>query len=103
MKERIKQILSQSLNLVKSAGSSVGSGVSRVTASIGAVSQTVVEWVIGSPAELTYWIKGVEYKIPRIRDFKEITDRCIQYKNIDSGKHVRVKAEDRITYILREE
>jgi len=84
IKNITSQTASQTANLIKSS------------------SDAVVKWIQGNPAELTYWIKGDEKKV-RIREFKEISDKCIQFKNVDTNLHVRVKAEYPITYIIREE
>ena len=84
IKNITSQTLSQTAKLIKSS------------------SDAVVKMVVGNPAELTYWIKGEE-KVVRIIDFKEISDKCIQFKNVDTNRHVRVKAEYPITYIIREE
>lgn len=75
---------------------------SQATSQIATSSKAVYEWIVGKPAELTYWIKGDEQKV-RIRSFKEISDKCIQFKNVETNRHVRVKAEYPITYIIREE
>jgi len=75
---------------------------SQTASQLAETSKALQEWIVGRPAELTYWIKGDEQKV-RIRSFKEISDNCIQFKNVDTNRHVRVKAEYPITYIIREE
>jgi hypothetical protein len=59
-------------------------------------------WIVGHPAELTYWFEGNEY-IVAVRRFREIKPNHIMFKNMDTDKHVVVKSDVSIKYILREE
>tara|TARA_B100000949_G_scaffold205248_1_gene195295 strand:- start:25 stop:288 length:264 start_codon:yes stop_codon:yes gene_type:complete len=59
-------------------------------------------WIIGHPAELTYWFEGVQ-NIVRIRKFKEIKPNHIMFKNVETKKHVILKSSKAIKYIIREE
>ena len=59
-------------------------------------------WFVGYPAELTYWFEGTEFKV-QVRKFKEIKPNHIIFKNIDSDKHVVIKSDVPIKYIIREE
>ena len=59
-------------------------------------------WFVGYPAELTYWFEGTEFKV-QVRKFKEIKPNHIMFKNIDSDKHVVIKSDVPIKYIIREE
>ena len=59
-------------------------------------------WIIGHPAELTYWFEGIQ-NIVRIRKFKEIKPNHIMFKNVETNKHVILKSSKAIKYIIREE
>ena len=59
-------------------------------------------WIIGHPAELTYWFEGVQ-NIVRIRNFKEIKPNHIMFTNVETKKHVILKSSKVIKYIIREE
>ena len=59
-------------------------------------------WIVGHPMELTYWFEGTEFKV-QVRKFKEIKPNHIMFKNIDSDKHVVIKSDVPIKYIIREE
>ena len=59
-------------------------------------------WIVGHPMELTYWFEGTEFKV-QVRKFKEIKPNHIIFKNIDSEKHVVIKSDVPIKYIIREE
>ena len=58
--------------------------------------------IVGYPMELTYWFEGTEFKV-QVRKFKEIKPNHIMFKNIDSDKHVVIKSDIPIKYIIREE
>ena len=64
--------------------------------------KAVLAFIIGNPAELTYWWEGTEIKV-RVRSFKEVKPIHILFTNDDTKKHVVVKAEHPIKYIIREE
>ena len=53
------------------------------------------------PAELTYWHDGVLTTV-HVDDFVELAPNLIQYRDSESGKRVKVKAEYPIKYILKE-
>jgi len=59
-------------------------------------------WFVGYPAELTYWFEGTEFKV-QVRKFKEIKPNHIVFKNMDTDKHVVIKSDVPIKYIIREE
>jgi len=59
-------------------------------------------FIIGHPAELIYWWEGKENKV-RVRKFKEVKPNHIVFQNTESKKHVVIKAEHPIKYIIREE
>ena len=63
---------------------------------------TIWFWIVGHPMELTYWFEGNEY-IVAVRRFREIKPNHIMFKNMDTDKHVVVKSDVSIKYILREE
>ena len=69
---------------------------------IGSILKAIWILIIGHPAELTYWWENVEYKV-RVRKFKEVKPNHIMFQNTESKKHVVVKAENPIKYIIREE
>ena len=75
---------------------------SQTASQIAETSKAFWEWLQGSPAELTYWING-KPNIVKVRGFKQIKDNCIQFKNVETQKHVRVKTRLPIEYIIREE
>jgi len=53
------------------------------------------------PSELTYWHDGVLTTV-HVDDFVELAPNLIQYRDSESGKRVKVKAEYPIKYILKE-
>jgi len=59
-------------------------------------------FIIGHPAELIYWWEGKENKV-RVRKFKEVNPNHIMFQNTESKKHVVIKAEHPIKYIIKEE
>ena len=63
---------------------------------------TIWFWIVGHPMELTYWFEGTEFKV-QVRKFKEVKPNHIVFKNMDTDKHVVVKSDVSIKYILREE
>mgnify|MGYP001550457696 CR=1 FL=1 len=75
---------------------------SQTASQIAETSKAIWLWLQGSPAELTYWIDGKQHVI-MVRGFRQIKDNCIQFKNIETNKHVRVKTRLPIEYIIREE
>ena len=58
-------------------------------------------WFVGYPAELTYWFEGSETTLT-VRKFKEGKPNHITFKNIETEKHVVVKSDLPIKYIIRE-
>ena len=69
---------------------------------IWSVLKAIWVFIIGHPAELTYWWEGAEIKV-RVRRFREVKPNHIIFTNEDTKKHVVVKAEHTIKYIIREE
>ena len=59
-------------------------------------------WIIGHPAELTYWFEGIETTL-QVRKFKEVKPNHITFKNMETEKQVVVKSDEPIKYIIREE
>ena len=53
------------------------------------------------PSELNYWHDGVLTTV-HVDDFVELAPNLIQYRDSESGKRVKVKAEYPIKYILKE-
>lgn len=53
------------------------------------------------PSELTYWHDGVLTTV-HVDDFVELAPNLLQYRDSESGKRVKVKAEYPIKYILKE-
>lgn len=53
------------------------------------------------PSELTYWHDGLLTTV-HVDDFVELAPNLIQYRDSESGKRVKVKAEYPIKYILKE-
>jgi hypothetical protein len=53
------------------------------------------------PSELTYWHDGILFTA-HVDDFVELAPNLIQYRDSDSKKRVKVKAEYPIKYILKE-
>jgi hypothetical protein len=53
------------------------------------------------PSELTYWHDGEMFTV-HVDDFVELAPNLIQYRDNDSKKRVKVKAEYPIKYILKE-
>jgi len=53
------------------------------------------------PSELTYWHDGVLTTV-HVDDFVELAPNLLQYRDSDTGKRVKVKAEYPIKYILKE-
>ena len=59
-------------------------------------------WFVGYPAELTYWFEGSKTTL-KVRKFKEVKPNHISFKNMETEKHVVVKSDLPIKYIIREE
>ena len=59
-------------------------------------------WIVGHPAELTYWFEGSETTL-QVRKFKEVKPNHITFKNMETEKYVVVKSDQPIKYIIREE
>jgi len=59
-------------------------------------------WIVGYPAELTYWFEGSETTL-QVRKFKEVKPNHITFKNMETEKYVVVKSDQPIKYIIREE
>jgi heme/copper-type cytochrome/quinol oxidase subunit 2 len=59
-------------------------------------------WIVGYPAELTYWFEGSETTL-KVRKFNEIKPNHITFKNMETEKYVVVKSDQPIKYIIREE
>lgn len=53
------------------------------------------------PSELTYWQDGILTTV-HVDDFVELAPNLIQYRDSETGKRVKVKAEYPIKYILKE-
>jgi hypothetical protein len=53
------------------------------------------------PSELTYWHDGVLTTV-HVDDFVELAANLLQYRDSETGKRVKVKAEYPIKYILKE-
>jgi hypothetical protein len=53
------------------------------------------------PSELTYWHDGELFTV-HVDDFVELAPNLIQYRDSDTKKRVKVKAEYPIKYILKE-
>jgi Zn-finger protein len=53
------------------------------------------------PSELTYWHDGVLTTV-HVDDFVELAPNLLQYRDSETGKRVKVKAEYPIKYILKE-
>jgi len=53
------------------------------------------------PSELTYWHDGVLFTV-HVDDFVELAPNLIQYRDNETKKRVKVKAEYPIKYILKE-
>ena len=53
------------------------------------------------PSELTYWHDGILTTV-HVDDFVELAPNLLQYRDSETGKRVKVKAEYPIKYILKE-
>ena len=70
---------------------------------------TAVAWIYHNvadmfkkiPSELTYWHDGILTTV-HVDDFVELAPNLLQYRDSDTGKRVKVKAEYPIKYILKE-
>jgi|TARA_B100001971_G_scaffold177933_1_gene172610 hypothetical protein len=74
----------------------------KIVRKIWSVLKAIWLWIVGHPAELTYWFEGNEY-IVHVRKFREIKPNHIMFKNIETDKHVAIKSDQPIKYIIREE
>jgi len=123
MKERLKQIINATVSVLKNIWpcfkiySVRGYGYSKIAASIlyrylkisSKGGWSCVAWIYHHvadlfkkiPSELTYWHDGVLTTV-HVDDFVEIAPNLIQYRDSESGKRVKVKAEYPIKYILKE-
>jgi hypothetical protein len=123
MKERLKQIINAVVSLLKNVWPCVklysgrGYGYSKIIACIlhrySKISLkggwSCVAWIYHHvadmfkkiPSELTYWHDGVLTTV-HVDDFVELAPNLIQYRDSESGKRVKVKAEYPIKYILKE-
>jgi len=123
MKERLKQIINATVSVLKNIWpcfkvySAKGYGYSKIIAcilyrylKIGSKSGwSCVAWIYHHvadmfkkiPSELTYWQDGILTTV-HVDDFVELAPNLIQYRDSESGKRVKVKAEYPIKYILKE-
>lgn len=123
MKERLKQIINTTVSVLKNIWpcfkvySVKGYGYLKIAACIlyryiKIASKGIwscVAWIYNHvadmfkkiPSELTYWHDGVLTTV-HVDDFVELAPNLIQYRDSESGKRVKVKAEYPIKYILKE-
>ena len=123
MKERLKQIINATISVLKNIWpcfkvyAAKGYGYLKIAASIlyryiKIASKGIwscVAWIYHHvadmfkkiPSELTYWHDGVLTTV-HVDDFVELAPNLIQYRDSESGKRVKVKAEYPIKYILKE-
>jgi hypothetical protein len=123
MKEQLKQIINAVVSVLKNIWpcvknySSRGYGLCKVIAcvlyryskiSLKGIWSAVV-WIYHHamdmfkkiPSELTYWHDGILTTV-HVDDFVELAPNLIQYRDSETGKRVKVKAEYPIKYILKE-
>ena len=58
--------------------------------------------LVGFPAELTYWFEGTKTTV-HVRKFREVKPNHIMFQNIETEKHVIIKSDIPIKYIIKEE
>ena len=59
-------------------------------------------WIVGYPAELTYWFEGKEFLV-HVRKFRELKPNHITFMNVETEKYVAIKSDTPIKYILKQE
>jgi hypothetical protein len=112
MKERLKQIINAIVSVLKNvwpcvklySGKSYGYCkiiLKGVWSCVAWVYHHVADMFKKIPSELTYWHDGVLTTV-HVDDFVELAPNLIQYRDSESGKRVKVKAEYPIKYILKE-
>jgi hypothetical protein len=123
MKERLKQIINAIVSVLKNIWPCIknysgrGYGSCKIVACIlyrySKISLkgvwSCVAWIYHHaidmfkkiPSELTYWHDGVLTTV-HVDDFVELAPNLLQYRDSETGKRVKVKAEYPIKYILKE-
>ena len=111
----MKQHLNKVLTLITSASKTVSFSVqtalrdfwnfvrpnNRLTIAVKWIVRNIADMFRKIPSELTYWLDGVLFTV-QVDDFVELAPNLIQYRDNETKKRVKVKAEYPIKYILKE-